>query len=85
MIDEDAEIAQLARQRDDRLGRLPQRRQVGDLRPEMDVQPDDLHAASVGESPAQIGYFIDRHPELVGLETGGDVRMTPGVDIGIHA
>ncbi len=85
MLQLDAFTAERVRERHDRLRRLLERLERGDLRADVNVRADRLQAAPSRHLAKQRRRFVDRHAELVRLEPRGDVRMALRVDVGIDA
>ena len=50
----------------------------------MDVDADHLEAGPLRHVGEQQPRVADWHAELVAAHPGGDVRMAPGVDVGVH-
>ncbi len=85
VIDVDAVAAQLAGQRDRALGGAAQRLERGDLRADVNVQADRRQTRLAGVLAVEGPHLVERHAELVGLQPRGDMRVAPGVDVGVHA
>ena len=47
--------------------------------------PDEPQARQTAPLAVDRARLLQRHAELVGLQPGGDVRMAPGVDVGVDA
>ena len=78
-------VAELARQVHERGGGPAERIEGRDLRPDVDVQADELDAVETLARAAQSSADVaDRNAELVALQPGRDVRMAPGVDVRVH-
>ena len=85
VLDGDAGRGQVAGERDDGLGGAGQRLERGDLRADVDVDADGRERRPRLHLAEQRRRRLDRHAELVRLEAGRDVRMAPGVDVGVDA
>jgi hypothetical protein len=48
------------------------------------VQADDFDSGARREAAPDLACVVHGNAELVGFQSGGDVRMTAGVDIRIH-
>ena len=85
VLDGDAGAAQLGGEGHQRLGGAPERLELGDLRADVAVQSDDLHAAPAAHAQAHLAGVGDGHAELVALQAGRDVRMALRVDVRVDA
>src|SRR5437016_5341537 len=65
--------------------RAPQRIERRDLRSDVHMNRHALQRAAIRQPVEEIPGFIERHPELVHLQAGGDAWMAPGVDVRIDA
>ena len=51
----------------------------------MNVDGDELERGTPGQAGEQPVGLVERHAELVDLEAGRNMRMAPGVDVGVDA
>ncbi len=69
----------------DKGGGAPQRFDARHLRPDVHVHGHQLQKRPAVERREQLARGVERHAELVDLEPGRNVRMAPGVDVGVDA
>jgi len=51
----------------------------------MNMEPDEIEPLAPRGAPADVARRGEGHAELVGAQAGRNVRMAPGVDVGVHA
>ena len=85
VLDGDARVVELGGEGHQRFRSALERLELGDLRADVAVQPDDLHAAPAAHAQAHLAGVGDGNAELVALQAGRDVRVAPGVDIRVDA
>src|SRR2546425_4006633 len=82
--DRDRPFAEGLDQRREARHRVGEGRRPGELRADVHVRADDLHALETRRFLVRLERLRKRDPELRGLEPGGDVWVGLWVHVGIH-
>src|SRR6185503_18749531 len=85
VLEVNAFALQAVDQRNQALGRGDERRRILQQRADVATDAHQLHARHLQRLPIQPLRITVRHAELCLTQSGGDVRMCPGVDVRIDA